>query len=201
MNTSAPLDRVRRNAVLAALSTITGMGWPVVASGNPADGGDTAAWETLRKGGIVLFRHANAPGVGDPAAFRLGDCSTQRNLDTSGRAQARRIGARIREHGIVVGQVLASQWCRTRETAELAFPGRVTAEPAFNSFFQDRDNAPEQTAAARSRLLQWRGPGALVVVTHQVNISALTNTFTASGEGIVLQAAGQELVVVGRIPP
>jgi hypothetical protein len=42
--------------------------------------------------GIVLFRHAIAPGGGDPPGLRLGDCATQRNLDDTGRDQARRIG-------------------------------------------------------------------------------------------------------------
>ncbi len=54
---------------------------------------DKAAWAALREGAIVLFRHAHAPGVGDPANFSLGDCRTKRNLDTPGQAPARRIGA------------------------------------------------------------------------------------------------------------
>jgi ABC-type multidrug transport system ATPase subunit len=37
--------------------------------------------------------------------------------------------------GIGIGKVLSSEWCRTLETADLAFPGRARAEPAFNSFF------------------------------------------------------------------
>jgi phosphohistidine phosphatase SixA len=201
MHQAPPPNRVRRNTLLALLSTAVAGCWPAVAGAAQATTGDAAAWDMLRSGGIVLFRHANAPGTGDPPAFRLGDCGTQRNLDAAGRAQARRIGKRFRARGIAIGQVLASQWCRTRETAELAFPGRVTAEPAFNSFFQDRDSAGAQTAAARALLLQWSGTGALVVVTHQVNISALTNTFTASGEGIVLQVVDQELVIAGRIQP
>ena len=53
-----------------------------------------ALWDALRSGGTVaLLRHALAPGTGDPAAFALGDCSTQRNLSEAGRVQARRIGA------------------------------------------------------------------------------------------------------------
>lgn len=184
--------------VAAAAACLGGM---AVRAGAQTSADDPAAWDALRAGGIVLFRHANAPGVGDPAAFRLGDCGTQRNLDAEGRAQSRRIGERLRAQGVTVGEVLASQWCRTRETAELAFPGRVMPEPAFNSFFQDRDNAPTQTASARALLLQWDGPGALVVVTHQVNISALTDRFTRSGEGIVLRRNADTLELVGRILP
>lgn len=162
---------------------------------------EAAAWDALRGGAIVLFRHAHAPGGGDPAGMRLGDCATQRNLDATGRAQAERIGQALRGQGVPIGAVLTSEWCRTRETAELAFPGRARPEPIFNSFFADRSTGPAQTEAARALLLGWAGPGALFVSTHQVNITALTRIVPASGEGIVLQRQGEELVVVGRIRP
>lgn len=162
---------------------------------------EAAAWEALRRGGVVLFRHAHAPGGGDPAGMRLGDCTTQRNLDAEGRSQAIRIGEAIRASGVEVGAVLTSQWCRTTETAELAFAGRSRAEPAFNSFFADRTKGAEQTAAARRLLLGWGGPGALFVSTHQVNITALTRIVPASGEGVVLRREGSELIIVGRIRP
>lgn len=158
------------------------------------------AWNALKDGAIVLFRHATAPGTGDPADMRLGDCTTQRNLDAAGRAQARRIGAAFSSRSIVVGRVLTSQWCRARETAALAFPGRPIDEPAFNSFFGVPSRSPPQTAAAREILRAWRGPGALVVVTHQVNITALTGIAPASGEGIVIRADA-DLVLIGRILP
>jgi len=162
---------------------------------------DDDAWRTLHGGAIVLLRHATAPGVGDPQGFMLGDCRTQRNLDAKGRAEATRIGDAFRARGITVDAVLSSQWCRTHETAELAFPGRTKDEPAFNSFFDDAANDATQTAAARALLLGWRGPGVLVVVSHQVNITALTGLFPGSGEGIVVARDGGALKVVGRIDP
>jgi phosphohistidine phosphatase SixA len=163
---------------------------------------DSAAWSALKKPGtIVLFRHASAPGGGDPVGHRLDDCSTQRNLDEEGRAQARRIGERFRAQGVKVEAVLSSQWCRTRDTAQLAFPGLPKDGPAFNSFFSDRSNEASQTAAARQQLLAWRGTGVLVVVTHQVNITALTGATTMSGEGIVLRRQAGELAVVAKITP
>lgn len=174
---------------------------PMAASPHVEQAGEAAAWSALRAGGIVVFRHALAPGVGDPPGMRLGDCKTQRNLDAEGRAQARRIGARLRQQQIAVGAVWSSQWCRTRETAELIAAGPVREQPAFNSFFGDRSRVSAQTAAARELLLAWRGPGALVVVTHQVNVSALTGGATASGEGVVLRPVDDELVSVGRILP
>ncbi len=175
----------------------------LLAASSLADDGqqEADAWSALRAGAIVLLRHAQAPGGGDPAEFRLDDCTTQRNLDQAGRAQARRIGARFRSESIRSGKVLASQWCRTRETAELAFPGQVATEPSFNSFFQDRERAGPQTGEARALLMRWSGPGALVIVTHQVNITALTGMVPAQGEGIVLRRDGQEMRVIGRIRP
>lgn len=160
------------------------------------------AWEHLGEpGAIILFRHAHAPGTGDPAGFVLEDCSTQRNLDDRGRSQSRAIGEAFRERGIAVGRVLSSQWCRAKETAELAFPGQVREEAAFNSFFGNRADEPEATAKARGILAGWQGPDALVVITHQVNITALTGTAPASGEGIVARMESGQLVVLGRLPP
>ncbi|MCW5736050.1 MAG: histidine phosphatase family protein [Enhydrobacter sp.] len=173
----------------------------VAAASSTASDSEDAAWTALRAGGIVLFRHANAPGGGDPEAFRLNDCTTQRNLDDAGRRQASRIGEAFRARGVAVGRVLTSQWCRTRETAELAFPGRMQDEPAFNSFFGDRSRAPAQTAAAIGVLQGWRGPGALFVSTHQVNITSLTGIVPASGEGVVVTFDGGALRAIGRIRP
>ncbi|WP_395664057.1 histidine phosphatase family protein, partial [Aestuariivirga sp.] len=152
-------------------------------------------------GAIVLFRHANAPGTGDPAGFVLGDCSTQRNLDGRGRAEARAIGQSFRSRGIMVGRVLSSQWCRSRETAELAFPGMVEEEAGFNSFFGDRAAEPAASARARGILAAWQGPGVLVAVTHQVNISALTGIAPRPGEGVILIRRDGVMAVAGRLPP
>ncbi len=169
-------------------------------AGTPA-AAEAAAWEALRGGAITLFRHATAPGAGDPPGMRLGDCATQRNLDEAGRAQARRIGEAFRAEGVVVGAVLSSRWCRAREMAALAFPGLARAEPAFDSFFDERAEGPGRTARARRILLDWGGPGALVVATHQVNIAGLTGVVPSSGEGVVLERGGGDLVVVGRVKP
>lgn len=160
-----------------------------------------AVWDAVRSGAVVLFRHADAPGVGDPPGFKLADCSTQRNLGPAGREQARKLGERLRAQGVRPARVLTSQWCRARDTAELAFPGLAEASPVFNSFFDDRARDAAQTAEARALLLAWRGPGPLLVFTHQVNISALSGITTQSGEGVILQRRDDSLVVTGRITP
>ncbi len=147
-------------------------------------------WDLLKDGSIILFRHASAPGGGDPPGAVLNDCKTQRNLDETGRAQARHIGEEFRARGVKVASVLTSQWCRTRETAALAFPGMGRDDVRFNSFFGDASKEAPQTAAALAMLSQWRGPGVLVVVTHQVNITALTGVVPNSGEGVIVRPKG-----------
>ncbi|MGL4636814.1 MAG: histidine phosphatase family protein [Beijerinckiaceae bacterium] len=168
---------------------------------SPASASQEAAWSALKAGAIVLFRHANAPGGGDPPGMKIGDCSTQRNLDEAGRDQAKRIGASFRQRGIAVGEVLASQWCRSEETARLAFGELTKAEPVFNSFFAERSKAEGQSTAAKAILSNWQNKGSLVIVTHQVNITALTGIVPASGEGVVVRIQDGRVVVVGRIAP
>ncbi len=184
--------------VLAVLTFTDLTAWTRAAQ---AQAQDPDGWSALTDGAVVLFRHAIAPGGGDPPGLVLGDCATQRNLSAEGRAQARQIGAAFRARGIAVGRVLTSQWCRARDTADLAFPGQAVEEPAFNSFFDDRSKGPSQTAAARWVLDAWQGPGVLVVTTHQVNIAGLTGISPSSGEGIVLNRDGAGWRVAGRITP
>jgi phosphohistidine phosphatase SixA len=169
------------------------------AAGTPA-GADDALWAALRAGGaVVLLRHASTePGVGDPPGYRLDDCRTQRNLSAAGREEARRIGAAFRARGVAVGEVLSSRWCRCLETARLAF-GRAEPWPALDSFFDDRRREAGQTAALRARLAAGPGPGARVLVTHQVNITALTGIAPAPGEAVVLTPGPGGLRVAGRL--
>ena len=58
-----------------------------------------------------------------------------------------------------------------------------------------------QTRAAMAVLNAWKGPGVLVVVTHQVNITALSGVVPASGEGIIVKLGSGRLQVLGRIQP
>jgi phosphohistidine phosphatase SixA len=153
---------------------------------------DEALWAALADGGhVALMRHAYAPGTGDPEHFRLEDCSTQRNLDQTGRDQARRTGEAFRDHGVAIGRVLSSRWCRCLETAELLGLGEVVAFAPLDSFFGDRARGPDQTAALRALLADADAEGpSLVMVTHQVNITALTGIFPRSGEIVVLRLGG-----------
>lgn len=176
---------------------------PAVALSLAGDADAAALWALLARGDqVVVVRHAATdPGVGDPPAFRLGDCATQRNLSAEGRGEAVRLGAALRARGIPVGRVLSSRWCRCLDTARLAFGG-AEAWPPLDSFFGDRARAPDQTAAVRAAVAAHRpGRGTLVLVTHQVNITALTGVSPAPGELVVLTPRGGDFTVRGRLAP
>ena len=149
----------------------------------------------LSQPGIVaIVRHAHAPGTGDSTRFMLKDCTTQRNLDVRGREQAQEIGAAIRAAGVTVDRVLTSQWCRCRDTARLLDLGPIEELPALNSFFRNPARADRQTAELR-QFLFGLPPGEIVIlVTHYVNIRALTGRGAASGE-VFLLAIGRDRTV------
>lgn len=149
----------------------------------------------------LLIRHATAPGTGDPPNFKLEDCSTQRNLSEEGRQQAIRIGEAFRSRNISVRRVLSSQWCRCLETAERMNLGKVEPFPPLNSFFGDRSKTDEQTAQVQQFLLEQTVPGVVVMVSHQVNITALSDIFPRSGEAVVIEIGADNLLtILGQIP-
>lgn len=156
----------------------------------------------MRTGGhVLMLRHAYAPGTGDPDGFRLDDCATQRNLSEAGRVQARRIGAWLRARGIDRARVYSSQWCRCMDTAQLLNLGPVSELPALNSFYEHpEDREPNLAALRRFLASQPRDADLLVLVTHQVTISALTGEFAASGHGVLLSLKqGAEIRLAGRL--
>jgi phosphohistidine phosphatase SixA len=168
---------------------------------------DTALWEAVRSGNaFAMIRHALAPGTGDPQRVVIGDCTTQRNLSDAGRDQARAIGAAFRSNGIAAARVFTSQWCRCAETARLLGIGPVEPLPALNSFFGNRESEPAQTAALTARIKQDKpvrtAGNPLVLVTHQVNITALTGVYPRSGEIIVARFSDKgDIDVLGRLFP
>jgi len=163
---------------------------------------DSGAWNALRRdGAVALVRHAEAPGVGDPPGWKLGDCPSQRNLSERGRAEARAVGARLRSEGIAIGRVVSSPWCRCLDTATLVDAGAVEVEPTFANAFVLSEQRAALREGGRALLGRWRGPGVLLVVTHGENIAALTGTSPAPAEIVVVAAGGDDgaLRVIGSI--
>jgi broad specificity phosphatase PhoE len=162
------------------------------------------AWRRLRTGGLViLMRHASTvAGLGDPKGLRIGDCATQRNLSDEGRAEARRIGERFRAERVPIAQVLTSPWCRCRETAMLAFGSAADWEP-LSSFFDFPDREADYSARVRRRIGSYgarKRAGNVVMVTHNVNIAALTRLSVATGEMVLVRPDGCcDLRPLGRL--
>lgn len=161
-------------------------------------------WSKLReeRGLAVLMRHAIAPGGGDPAGFRLGDCSTQRVLSREGREQARDIGAEFRARRIPIAEVRSSRWCRALDTARLLDLGVVRPTPALDSVFTASQQGADSRKRQAERIIRGhRGtPGALILVGHQANIIDLTGIAPASGAAVVVRADAQGRIrVVGEL--
>ena len=163
---------------------------------------DKHAWAALREGrAVLLLRHATAPGTGDPANFQLNDCRTQRNLNQVGREQAQRWGQLLRSQWIEP-RLLSSRWCRAQDTAREMGIAAVEALPALDSFFQTPTTAREQTATLIEQINAQARGAPMVLVSHQVNITALTGIYPASGEGLILALPLQTPVrVLARIQP
>ncbi len=136
---------------------------------------------------VALLRHALAPGIGDPDNFDLNDCTTQRNLSAAGRQQAADIGLKFRDAGIGDAEIYTSQWCRCVETARLMALGEPVGLPILNSFFREYSRQDIQT----KQLMDWLSSKDLsqpvILVTHQVNITAISGVYPDSGEIILLR--------------
>ena len=162
---------------------------------------DNSAWTTWREGkALLIMRHTLAPGSGDPAGFVLEDCSTQRNLNHEGQQQAKRWGELLRQQHSGAIAVYSSQWCRCLDTARLMDLTTPTPLPVLNSFFAGRGDGDKQTQALMQQFAIAQTAQPTVLVTHQVNFTALTGIFPRSGEAaIIALPLTQPATVLARV--
>ncbi|ANJ00167.1 histidine phosphatase family protein [Polynucleobacter wuianus] len=139
---------------------------------------------------VLLIRHADAPGYGDPAGYQLDKCSTQRNLGDRGRKQAVAIGQWLTNQEITSAKVFSSAWCRCLDTARLINKGLVTITPTLGSFFDDMSLEKQQTQDLE-RLIQAQlkenSKIPLILVTHHVNIQAYTGKVVNVGDMVLVK--------------
>jgi len=157
-------------------------------------------WDALRTpGSVVVLRHSFAPGTFDPPDARLDDCSTQRNLDENGRAQARRIGEAFRQHGIAVGAVLSSPRCRCLDTARLAF-GQAQPWDVLQGALRDAERRQRLIVEIRKIIAEHHSGPPLVLVTHGSVVADLTGLNIPMGAFVVLRrAADGSHAVAGQL--
>lgn len=172
-----------------------------------ATANESTIWEKLQgkspSGYVLLIRHSPAPGVGDPENFKLGDCSTQRNLSQQGRAQAAKLGNWLKETGIAIYRIESSRWCRALDTAKLMDVGTVKPNRNLDSLFQEVNIANHpKTIRIKNKIKKHRNtPGLLVMVGHYVNIAAITGIALDSGSGVLVRANKRGLIkVIGLTP-
>ena len=143
--------------------------------------------EILKKNDNIIFiRHSIAPGSGAPENINLNDCKTQRNLNSEGIKQSKKIGNFFKKNDIKVEHVFSSEWCRCKDTAKIAF-GNYETKNFLNSFYDERfsDKKDKQIFDFQKFIKNWNYSGNLALVTHYVVISEILDLATSSGEIVI----------------
>ena len=133
---------------------------------------------------VIFLRHALAPGYGDPSEFNINACKTQRNLNKTGQDQARFIGTNLRMIGVSFDEIYSSEWCRCIETANLMNVGKVRTFTGLNSFFEDHYDREETLRKLLHKIQGLDKSDRVLMVTHQVVISAITGINVGSGVAV-----------------
>lgn len=139
---------------------------------------------------VLLMRHADAPGYGDPVGYVIGQCATQRNLGDYGKKQAVAIGQWLSKQGIKSAQVFSSPWCRCLDTAKLLNKGPVNVEASLGSFFDNMSLEKSQTkklAVFIKDTLANKPKEPVILVTHHVNIEAFTGKVVNVGDMVLVK--------------
>ena len=188
---------------LARILVLLGAAFALVCAAQaPATLEGKALVDALRQGGYVLYlRHASTDfGQNDEGMTDYANCAQQRNLTDAGRAEARAIGAAIKELRIPVGPILASPYCRTRESAVLVFGTPTVSQPVRGG--PGTDDGGQRYAELR-RLMSTpvaRGSN-LAISSHGNPFRAVVGTaYLQEGEIAVIEPLGSgNFRVVARI--
>lgn len=171
------------NILICAVASITFGLFPLVANANLVS--------DLNDGQhVLLMRHADAPGYGDPKGYQLEKCSTQRNLGDYGKKQAGLIGEWLKNQGIASANVISSPWCRCIDTAKLMNIGTLQISPALGSFFDDMSLERQQTKELEKLIqttMNSNSKAPLILVTHHVNILAYTGKVVNVGDMVLVK--------------
>ena len=195
-----------RSGRLGAAVALLGAVGALTLGARAAPASDPALANALERGGLVLVLRHTATDFSKPDQdpVDLRDCRTQRNLSPQGRTEARAIGRGVRRLKLGIGAVLASPFCRTKETARLAF-GRFTVNLALlNTITTVHDARWRRQIGAARRLLGTKpARGTLtVLVTHGVVVSDMTGHTLEEGETLVFRPLGTSRYrLLGRIMP
>lgn len=191
---------------------------PTVPTRTPEPTADRSLATALRGGGFVVYlRHSTTDWSQNERELAwvpemlldrslLAACDRQRLLSDEGRSQARAVGERIRGQGFPVGQVLASPWCRTRETAELAFGGAdVARDKLFDTGYLPAGSGERNGFRDALRGLLSDAPGAgsnTFIIGHMPQLSDAAGVQLGEGEAAIFEPGGDgKFRLVKRVHP
>ena len=170
---------------------------------------DAALLQALRAGGHnIYFRHVAtdwslSDDVREPGDWRSCDPARMRQLSDAGRADARTIGAAFRQLEIPVGEVLASPYCRTVETAELMQIGDVVETMQVMNLRSASYVGGRASVVAEAQALLASPPpsGNRVISAHGNVAREATPVYPGEGEAVVFEPDGEGgFILRGRIP-
>lgn len=197
---------LRLIAVLLASVSLFAAADPGIPDGANAKSG-AALVSALRQGGLVIyFRHADTGPAYQEQGVDLNRCETQRNLNDKGRAEAKQVGEQFKRLGFPVGDVFSSEFCRCKETAELAF-GRYTVDPLLTGVSRSPEAAParDRAIAALKKMLATtpRAGTNTVLVSHGYNLwDADGFHLGTQGEAVIYRPDGKGgYALVARLTP
>jgi phosphohistidine phosphatase SixA len=162
---------------------------------------DEPVWAALKQGGkVILLRHTHVDireGIGHLAP---GNCAEEVNLSASGVEQAKRIGEAFRAHGVAIGEVLTSPYCRCIDTGNLAFGRATSVQYLKPPGVVSEDQAKLDQDRVVQEILKHHDPSNLVMITHDLNIAnvVLEDTIPMD-EFFVVQPNGADFDVIGKI--
>jgi phosphohistidine phosphatase SixA len=160
---------------------------------------DEKVWAALQQGGkVILLRHGHVDIREGMGRLSPGNCAQEVNLSARGVEQAKRIGEAFRAHGIAVGEVLSSPYCRCIDTGQIAFgratPAQYLVPPGVVSDSQAKLN----DELVLQEILKHRDSSNLVMITHDLNIANVVLEPPVMGEFFVVQPNGADVDVIGK---
>ena len=149
----------------------------------------------MRHAAVDSMTHSTHPN----ADFE--NCASQNNLSPQGQQEAKEIGRVFKKMHIPIATVLAGPYCRAQDTARIAFGAAQVWTALDLQTDLPEDEATKRMQEVYARIAQFKGPGNLVLLTHQPNIDTLTLELVEPGTVLILKPEGAAgFTILGRIP-
>lgn len=154
--------------------------------------------DALKAGGkVIMMRHASTEAAEPAVSMTLGaNCSEEQNLSPEGKAEAMAIAESFKKHGIQIDKVYSSEFCRARDTAQIAFGGAESWAALNLAESMDASESAFLMLDVQEKLGDFSGKGNLVMITHRSNINTIVFQQTDAGDMVVINPDGVEVLGV-----